>query len=82
MCGDLCQAEFFDFEAFRTCPRAFTIWAIDPRTMQGRALATSPAIPRFSNITMALEVNGELWIGTFHGDRIAYRSAQSGSAVD
>jgi hypothetical protein len=44
--------------------------------MQGRALATSLAIKQFSNITMALPVGDELWIGTFSGDRIAYRLMQ------
>ena len=75
-CGDLRKAEVFDFEAFMTCPRAFTVWSVDPQSMQGRALATGPANPAFSNITMALEVGGDLWIGTFHGDRIAYRKSQ------
>jgi ligand-binding sensor domain-containing protein len=36
-------------------------------------VATGPANAVFSNITMALDVDGELWIATFHGDRIAYR---------
>jgi hypothetical protein len=73
VCGDLRQAEAFDFAAFMACPRAFTVWAADPQSMQGTALATGPANAGFSNITMALDVNGELWIATFHGDRIAYR---------
>jgi len=74
VCGNLKQSDEFDFEAFMTCPRAFTVWAIDPESMQGRALATAPAIEKFSNITMALPVGEELWIGTFSGDRIAYRA--------
>ena len=73
VCGDLRQAEAFDFAAFMACPRAFTVWAVDPQSMQGTALATGPVNAGFSNITMALNVNGELWIATFHGDRIAYR---------
>jgi hypothetical protein len=44
--------------------------------MQSRTLATGPANPDFSNITMALPLAGELWIGTFAGDRIAYRSLE------
>ena len=42
--------------------------------MDGRELARGPANPDFSNITMALPVGEELWIGTFAGDRIAYRN--------
>jgi hypothetical protein len=37
-------------------------------------LLKSPAIKTFSNITMALQVGDEIWIGTFAGDRIGYRS--------
>jgi hypothetical protein len=55
--------------------RSFTVWAVDPQSMHGSAPATGPADARFSNITMALDVNGELWIGTFRGDRIGYRLA-------
>jgi hypothetical protein len=73
VCGNLKQSDEFDFQAFMTCPRAFTVWAIDPASMQGRALATGPANEKFSNITMALPVGDELWIGTFAGDRIAWR---------
>jgi hypothetical protein len=76
VCGNVAQAAEFDFQAFMTCPRPFTIWAVDPASMQGRALATGPANPNFSNITMALPVGEELWIGTFAGDRIGYRVMQ------
>ncbi len=74
VCGKVNQSEEFDLEAFASCPRAFTVWAIDPQSMQGRMLATGPANEQFSNITMALPVGSELWIGTFAGNRIAYRS--------
>ena len=74
VCGSVPQSEEFDLEVFASCPRAFTLWTIDPKTMQGRALARGPANEQFSNITMALPVGDELWIGTFTGDRIAYRS--------
>lgn len=76
VCGKVKQSQEFDLEAFASCPRAFTVWAIDPDTMEGRALATGPANGQFSNISMALPVEGELWIGTFAGDRIAYRSTR------
>jgi len=73
-CGRVLQSEEFKLEAFASCPRPFTVWSIDPQTMQGEALASGPANPNFSNITMGLEVGGELWIGTFAGDRVAYRT--------
>ena len=74
VCGNVPQSNEFDLEQFASCPRPFTVWAIDPRSMQGNILASGPADEHFSNITMALPVGGELWIGTFGGDRIGYRS--------
>ena len=71
-CGNVKQSEEFSLEEFASCPRPFTVVAVDPATMQVDVVATGPANPRFSNITMALPVEGELWIGTFAGDRIAY----------
>jgi hypothetical protein len=74
VCGDIKQSDEFRLEEFASCPRPFTVLAIDPLSMQVNVVATGPANPRFSNITMALPVGDELWIGTFEGDRIAYRS--------
>jgi len=73
-CGTIQRSETFDFPAFMACPRPFTIWSIEPKTMQGRAVAEGPANKNFSNITMGLPVGDELWVGTFAGDRVAYRS--------
>lgn len=78
VCGKVKQSEEFDLEAFASCPRAFTVWAIDPDSLQGETLARGPANKNFSNVTMALEAGDELWIGTFSGDRIAYRSLHQG----
>jgi len=71
-CGNVKQSEEFSLEEFASCPRPFTVAAVDPVTMQVDVVATGPANPRFSNITMALPVGEELWIGTFAGDRVAY----------
>ena len=73
VCGNLEGATTFDFQAFMTCPRPFTVWAIEPGSMAGQALITGAANEHFSNITMALPVGNEIWIGTFSGDRVAYR---------
>ena len=74
VCGQVVQSEAFDLEAFASCPRAFTVWAIDPQSMRGRRLVRGAANAHFSNITMAVPVGEALWIGTFAGDRIAYVS--------
>jgi hypothetical protein len=79
VCGNVPMSLEFDLGKFASCPRPFTILAIDPQSMHGRILASSPAQQHFSNITMALEVGAELWIGTFAGDRIAYRNLEHGN---
>jgi hypothetical protein len=76
VCGDVQMSSEFDLGEFASCPRPFTVLAIDPQSMQDTVLASSPAHKHFSNITMALEVGTELWIGTFAGDRIAYRAVE------
>jgi hypothetical protein len=73
VCGDVPRSAEFSLEKFASCPRPFTVLAIEPQSMQGEILASGPANKDFSNVTMALQVGGELWIGTFAGDRIAYR---------
>ena len=74
VCGNLGGSEEFDLERFASCPRPFIVKAIDPETMETMDLVNSPAIKTFSNITMALLVDNEIWIGTFAGDRVAYRT--------
>ena len=71
-CGEVKRSDEFSLEEFASCPRAFTVLAVDPGSMEAEVLATGPADARFSNVTMALRVADELWIGTFAGDRIAY----------
>lgn len=73
VCGDVPQSQAFDLTKFASCPRPFAVLAIDPQSMESTTLASGPAIESFSNITMGLPVGGELWIGTFGGDRVAYR---------
>jgi sugar lactone lactonase YvrE len=79
VCGDVRMSLEFDLGEFSSCPRPFNVLAIDPKSMHESILASSPAQQHFSNITMALEVGAELWIGTFAGDRIAYRNLEQRS---
>lgn len=72
-CGNV-RGGAFDLGGFASCPRPFIVTAIDPQSMEASVLARGPANERFSNITMALPVGDEIWIGTFAGDRVAYRS--------
>jgi hypothetical protein len=71
-CGSVDHESPFSLEVFAACPRPFTILSVDPQTLAIETIATGPANASFSNITMAVSVGDELWIGTFTGDRVAY----------
>jgi hypothetical protein len=76
VCGNVKGPVAFDLEAFASCARPFMALAVDPQSMEVRTLASGTADQQFSNVTMALELGGEVWLGTFAGDRIAYGSGQ------
>ena len=77
-CGDVRDGEF-DLAVFAACPRPFKVAGFDPDSMVETVLTSQPARAAFSNITMAIVANDELWIGTFGGDRVAIRSLASDS---
>ncbi len=68
-CGELDLANF-DLGAFASCPKASVVGIVDPRTMKETKRFTRPANDSFSNATMALQVGDDVWVGTFHGNRI------------
>ena len=78
VCVDISLAgdEELDIPKIASCPRPFSVLAVDPQTMAVSVVLSEAAHPVFSNATMALWVGNELWIGTFSGDRIAYRAMQ------
>jgi len=61
-----------DIEILSACPRGTIAIEIDPETMQDRILVETPAVDAFSNATMVLTKDGEYWVGTFSGNRIAH----------
>jgi len=75
-CGTIGGAEEFDLAEFAACSRPFIVTSVDPQTMETRDVAISTAQEKFSNITMGLQVGNEIWIGTFSGDRVAYRKME------
>jgi sugar lactone lactonase YvrE len=77
VCGNVHGPGEFDLGAFASCPRPFVVIAIDPKSMEAKDLARGPANEHFSNITMGLPVGEEIWIGTFAGDRVGYRSMKA-----
>jgi len=60
-----------DIPKLAACPRPTIAVAIDPATMRDTVIATTPADEAFSNATMVLVAEGQAWIGTFSGDKIA-----------
>jgi len=68
-CGEL-DVENVDLEEYASCPRGSVAATYDPQTLMELQRWSSPADPRFSNATMALIMNGEVWVGTFSGNRI------------
>jgi len=55
-----------------SCPRGFMAAVINPATMEVVSITEGARSAAFSNAAMALQVNDELWVSTFAGDRIGY----------
>jgi SMP-30/Gluconolactonase/LRE-like region len=60
-------------EAGLTCPRGYVVVTIDPKTMAVTEIARGPATPAFTGTAIAMVSGGELWLGSFNADRLAYR---------
>jgi hypothetical protein len=60
-----------DIAKLAACPRPTIAMAIDPATMRDTVIATTSADAKFSNATMVLTLDGQAWIGSFSGDKIA-----------
>ncbi len=56
------------------CPRGYVVATIDPKTMAVTEIARGPATPAFTGTAIAVVSNGELWLGSFNADRLAYRA--------
>lgn len=73
-CGSIKDPATFDLEKIAACSRPMMAFTIDPETMLDTELMRGPAHPAFSNATMVLPVDNEIWIGSFSSTRIAYRT--------
>jgi hypothetical protein len=56
------------------CGFPYRVVAVNPATLTVRTLLSAPGGPRFGGASAAAEADGELWIGTFRGNRIAFTS--------
>ena len=58
--------------ANRNGPHGWAIDSLDPKTMTLKPVMQKPGSAAFDNATTAIRAQGQLWIGTYRGDRIAY----------
>jgi hypothetical protein len=77
-CDPYNEAGEFDLARFGACPRPYAVYALDPQTQAAKELASGSANPSFGNVTIGIVVDHNLWIGTFAGDRVAYRHLGAG----
>lgn len=75
-CGGPMKADAKGAVNLTGCPRGSMVAAVDPKTMQVGEVARGPATASFSAAASAVPVAGELWISSFHSDRLAYRPLQ------
>jgi hypothetical protein len=60
------------------CHRGYEIAAIDPVNLAVTPLTSGPPDPDFANVSTALFVGDEVWLGSFRADRLAYRKLNPG----
>jgi hypothetical protein len=53
--------------------KGWTVVKLDPSTMKVTELAKDAGQSPLQNASVAIEVDGTLWLGPFRGDRVAYR---------
>jgi hypothetical protein len=58
------------------CSRGYVVATIDPKTMRVTEVARGPASPAFTGTAMAMVSGGEVWLGSFNADRLAYRTVK------
>jgi hypothetical protein len=53
--------------------KGWTVIKLDPKTMQVTGIAKDAGDLPLQNVSVAIEVDGALWIGPFRGDRVAFK---------
>jgi hypothetical protein len=54
-------------------PNDWAVAHLDPQTMFVKELMSAPGMKEFDNATTAVVAGNMIWLGTFRGDRVAYR---------
>ncbi|WP_439101110.1 SMP-30/gluconolactonase/LRE family protein [Congregibacter sp.] len=77
-CNPYNEAGEFELQRYATCPRPYKVLSLDPTTRAVSEVSSGGATPVFSNATMGLVVDDTAYVGTFVGDRVAYRKLDEG----
>ena len=72
-CGGLAQRESSLEPKYAGCHRAAVVALVNPKTLKTRiAFTASQANASYTGTSTGLLIDGELWIGSFATDRVAY----------
>ena len=61
---------------FNTPQETFHVGRIEPRTLEVSRVIDHPVIERFAASTAAIQIGGEIWMGTNRGEKIGYFPAR------
>ncbi len=61
---------------FNTPEETFHVGRIDPQTLEVTRIIDHPVIERFAACTAAIQIGGEIWMGTNRGEKIGYFPAR------
>ena len=55
------------------CPRGFVAAAMDPAAMTWSTIAYGTPNPAYNGVSAAVVMGGNVWLGSFQADRLAWR---------
>jgi hypothetical protein len=72
-CGGKPKADAKGGNSLGECPRGSMASTMDPKTMQETVVTRGPATPDYNGAATAVIVGNEIWISSFHANRLAYK---------
>ncbi len=72
-CGGKPKADAKGGNSLGECPRGSMASTMDPKTMQETVVTRGPATPDYNGAATAVMVGGDVWISSFHANRLAYK---------
>jgi len=71
-CGGRPKADAKGGNSLGECPRGSMAATMDPKTMQETVVVRTPRTPDYNGAATAVIVGGDVWISSFHANRLAY----------